>query len=64
MRFVDPAHGSGLETWNRMGKPDSPTREQIAQLVAASQIAPAKEHNLSDPIHLSGHELAVLQLKP
>lgn len=64
MRFVDPAHGSGLETWNRMGKPDSPTREQIAQLVAASQIAPAKEHNLTEPIYLVPHELALIELKP
>jgi xylan 1,4-beta-xylosidase len=64
MRFVDPAHGSALEAWNRMGKPDSPDREQIAQLVMASQIAQSTEHNLTDPIHLSGHELAVLQLKP
>ena len=64
MQFVDPSHGSSLEAWNRMGKPDLPTIEQISQLVLASQLPPSKEHNLADPISLAPHELAVLQLKP
>jgi xylan 1,4-beta-xylosidase len=64
MQFVDAQHGSALEEWTRMGSPDSPTTDQIAKLIAASQIAPATEHSLSDPIRLAPHGLALLQLKP
>jgi xylan 1,4-beta-xylosidase len=64
MQFVAPEHGSALETWNRIGKPDLPTRDQIAQLLAASQMAPATEHSLTEPIHLAPYELALVQLKP
>jgi xylan 1,4-beta-xylosidase len=64
MQFVDSQHGSALEEWNRMGKPDSPTRDQIAQLVGASRIAPPVTRNVGDPIHLAPHELAIVQLKP
>jgi xylan 1,4-beta-xylosidase len=64
MQFVDPQHGSPLEAWNRMGKPDSPTRDQLAQLLTASRLAPAQEHSLADPIQLAPYELALIQVKP
>jgi xylan 1,4-beta-xylosidase len=64
IQFVDSTHGSALEAWNRMGKPDSPTRSQVAQLIAASQLDPPKEHNLADAISLAPNELAVIHLKP
>lgn len=64
MQFVDPSHGSSLEKWNQMGKPDFPTRDQIGQLIIASQMGPAVQHQLTDPIRLVAHELAVVELKP
>jgi xylan 1,4-beta-xylosidase len=32
IQLVDPSHGSVLAAWNVMGKPATPTREQIAEL--------------------------------
>jgi xylan 1,4-beta-xylosidase len=46
LRFVRPGSGSSLEEWIRLGKPDSPTQEQIARLVASSRIAPATNHRV------------------
>jgi hypothetical protein len=47
-----------------MGKPDWPTREQISELTAASQLRPAEEHRVKDSIELAPHELALVEWKP
>jgi xylan 1,4-beta-xylosidase len=63
IRTVAPGKGSAVEEWIRMGKPDFPTREQIARLIASSQLTPAAEHSLSVPVELAPHELALVELK-
>jgi xylan 1,4-beta-xylosidase len=63
IQFVDPAHGSALDKWMQIGKPDTPSREQITQLIAASAIAPPASHDLADPIQLAEHGLALVRLK-
>ncbi len=62
LRFVRPGSGSSLEEWIRMGKPDWPTREQIARLVESSRIAPPTTHRVSEPVRLAPHELALIEL--
>lgn len=61
--IVDAEHGSSLAEWIRIGKPDSPTPEQISRLIASSQIETAT-HRLSDAITLQPRSLALLQFKP
>ncbi len=56
--------GSPLDRWLAMGKPESPTRDQIAGLIAASQLKPATEHKLNEPIRLAPHELALIEWRP
>jgi xylan 1,4-beta-xylosidase len=60
MLTVGPGNGSAVEEWNRLGKPDFPTREQISRLIAASQIKPSGVHSLSDPINLPAHTLVLV----
>jgi xylan 1,4-beta-xylosidase len=61
---VSDSSGSPLQKWVEMGKPALPTREQIADLISASQMKPATEHSLADPIQLAPHELALIEWKP
>jgi xylan 1,4-beta-xylosidase len=61
---LNGGHGSSLDAWMRMGKPDYPTREQIAELVKASQLDPPTEHLTTDPVYLVPHELVIVQWKP
>lgn len=63
MRTAGPDNGS-LDEWIRMGKPDSPTRQQIARLIAASEIGPPGSHRLVEPVKLSPHELALVEIRP
>ena len=63
MQMVAPGSGSALEDWIRMGKPAFPDREQLSRLMAASQMLPATEHSLTDPIHLAPNELALVQFR-
>ena len=46
LQIVDPAHGSALAAWKKMGKPATPTKAQIAQLVEASKLGAPTEHSL------------------
>jgi xylan 1,4-beta-xylosidase len=62
LQAVDDTH-SALAAWNGMGKPESPTPEQITRLVAAAQLAPAQEHAVSEVIQLASHELALVELR-
>jgi xylan 1,4-beta-xylosidase len=63
MQFVDPTNASSLKAFLDMGSPVSPTPDQIRKLVAASELAPAKELPLSQPIVLGPQSLAVLEFK-
>ncbi|MGH9582191.1 MAG: GH39 family glycosyl hydrolase, partial [Bryobacteraceae bacterium] len=62
LRFVDPDHGSALKAWKAMGSPKSPSVSQIRELIAASQLPPAQEHPVSDPITVASQGLAVVEL--
>jgi xylan 1,4-beta-xylosidase len=62
MRFVDPEHGSALKRWKEMGSPKDPTVSQIRELIEASQLAPAQDLPVSDPITVASQGLAVLEL--
>lgn len=62
MRFVDPDHGSALKQWKEMGSPKDPNVSQIRELIAASELPPAQEHPVSDPITVASQGLAVLEL--
>lgn len=62
LRFVKPGSGSPLEEWIRMGKPDSPTREQIARLIDSSKTSPPSKHRLTEPVKLDPNELALVEL--
>jgi len=64
VQTVGPGKGSPLEEWMRMGKPESPSREQIAKLTEASQMAAPAVHRMSEPLTLSGGELAVVEIRP
>jgi xylan 1,4-beta-xylosidase len=63
IQFVDPAHGSALAAWNAMGKPVTPTREQIAKLIDASKLAPPVRHPITDLIRLEPQGLALVLIK-
>jgi hypothetical protein len=45
-----------------MGKPDFPTREQIARLIESSRIAAATTHRIAEPVRLAPRELALIEL--
>lgn len=61
MQKVGPGNGSSLEAWTRMGSPVSPTRQQIAELVKASVMAPPEKLPAAAPITLPAQTLAVLE---
>jgi xylan 1,4-beta-xylosidase len=60
IQIVDAEHGSALEAWIAMGKPATPTLEQIAKLVDASKLAPPVRHPVSEPIRLKPRGLALV----
>lgn len=45
---VDETHGNAVAAFDRMGRPDSPSREQIAQLRAAGALAAPETMDLRD----------------
>ena len=63
IQLVDPSHGSALAAWNAMGKPATPTRDQIAKLIDASKLAPPARHPITDPIRLDPQALALVIVK-
>lgn len=63
LQIVDPAHGSALGAWNKMGKPASPTQRQIEELVEASKLAPASEHAIDESIRVDAQGLALVVIK-
>jgi xylan 1,4-beta-xylosidase len=56
---VDREHGSPLNAWVAMGKPDTPTREQIRRLREASKLGPPRVQELTP-----GHPSIRLALEP
>jgi xylan 1,4-beta-xylosidase len=63
VQMVDPAHGSALAAWNKMGKPATPTRDQIVQLIQASKLAPPSGHPISEPIRVEAQGLALVVIR-
>jgi len=63
LQILDPSHGSALAAWNDMGKPATPSRAQLDRLRAASKLAPATQHSLSEPIKLEGQALALVVIR-
>jgi xylan 1,4-beta-xylosidase len=45
---VDATHGNAVATFDRMGRPDFPSREQIAQLREAGKLAAPESMKVSD----------------
>ena len=62
MQFVDPSHGSSLAAWKDMGGPATPTLAEIGKLIEASQMAPAREYGITEPITLAPQGLAVINV--
>ena len=59
MRIVDAEHGWAMAKWEAMGKPDFPTRQQIAELIRASD--PGPWINVNDgTVHVRAPGLAVM----
>jgi len=62
---VDPTHGNVIPTFDAMGRPAFPSRDQIKQLQAAGQPAPPETiaiHNGRIQIDVPVHGLAVLEI--
>ena len=47
IQIVDRTHGSALDAWLAMGKPDFPTRAQQEALRKAAQLAPPQVRSLT-----------------
>jgi xylan 1,4-beta-xylosidase len=43
---VDPEHGSALGAWEKMGRPATPSRDQLAQLRQAAMLPPSTRRGL------------------
>jgi xylan 1,4-beta-xylosidase len=63
LQTLDEGHGSALYAWNAMGKPATPTLEQIAKLVEASRLSPPARHAASEPIRLQARALALVVIR-
>jgi xylan 1,4-beta-xylosidase len=62
VRIVDADHGSPLKAWNAMGKPASPTVQQLKDLRHASELPAAREQPITEPLTLQPHSLAVIEI--
>ena len=65
--IVDKDHGSPLPTFDKLGKPTSPTTEQINQLRRAAAMPSAQTlpiANRSLTLTLQPHALALIEIKP
>jgi xylan 1,4-beta-xylosidase len=64
---VDAEHGSPIKAWEAMGRPASPTREQIAALRTAAQPGSPETVDLgadsSLKLHLPPHGLALIEVQ-
>jgi len=70
IEILDRDHGSSLEAWEAMGRPDFPSREQQRQLRAAAQMPAPAVQNLkpggaaSVTVNLPGQSLALVETEP
>jgi xylan 1,4-beta-xylosidase len=68
--ILDRDHGSSLDTWEAMGSPDFPSREQQRQLRAAAEMPAPAVQNLksggeaSVTVTLPGQALALVETEP
>ena len=63
---LDENHGNAVALFNTMGRPDSPSREQIVQLRKAGQLAAAEQldvHNGKFEIDIPPQGLVVVELR-
>ena len=66
IRQVNREHGSSITEWEKMGKPDFPSREQQKQLRAAAELGAPETRPLSGgklTLTLQPHELVLVQIK-
>jgi xylan 1,4-beta-xylosidase len=64
--IVDKEHGSPLAAWEKMGRPDSPTLSQVAELKKASALPAAQQHPLKDgslKLSLPPQALALIEIR-
>jgi xylan 1,4-beta-xylosidase len=64
IHLVDDDHGSPLKTWEQMGRPAFPSREQQAELRKVAELAPARVMKMADqklPLLLQPNALAVIE---
>ena len=67
IQTVDDQHGSPLPAWEAMGRPASPTREQIRKLQDAAKLPLAATQTISGntvELHLGPHALALVEVIP
>ncbi len=63
---IDDDHGSAIKAFDAMGRPATPSREQIAQLRAAGQQAPAEMRSFKDGrmmVDVPEHGLVVMEIR-
>jgi xylan 1,4-beta-xylosidase len=64
IHLVDDDHGSPFKTWEQMGRPAYPNREQQAELRKVAELPPARVAKLEDqklPLLLQPNALAVIE---
>ena len=64
IHLVDDDHGSPLKTWEQMGRPAFPSREQQAELRKVAELPPPRLAKLADqklPLLLQPNALAVIE---
>jgi xylan 1,4-beta-xylosidase len=64
IHLVDDDHGSPLKTWEQMGRPAFPSREQQAELRKVAELPPARVMKMADqklPLLLQPNALAVIE---
>jgi xylan 1,4-beta-xylosidase len=62
VELLDPDHGSALATWQTMGSPASPTRDQYERLQRAATVTQKLESTSS--FMLPAHGLALVEVRP
>jgi xylan 1,4-beta-xylosidase len=60
IHLLDRDHGSPLATWEKIGRPDWPTREEQAKLRAAAELGPPR----IGPVRKGGSSSATFELQP
>ena len=64
IHLVDDDHGSPFKTWEQMGRPAFPSREQQSELRKVAKLPPPRVTKLTDqklPLLLQPNALAVIE---